>query len=76
LKRLPARPFGVLLGATLLSVAGDGITQVGVACGPLNPITTRITYELTPEHMRGRAIGTMTATALVATPFGALPPGR
>jgi MFS family permease len=47
----------------------------GLACGPLNPITTSITYELTPEHMRGRAIGTMTATALVATPFGALAAG-
>jgi MFS family permease len=30
LKHLPRRPLGVLLGATLLSVAGDGITQVGV----------------------------------------------
>ena len=27
---LPPRPFGVLLSATLLSVAGDGITEVGV----------------------------------------------
>lgn len=47
----------------------------GLACGPLNPITISITYELTPEHIRGRAIGTMTATALVATPFGALAAG-
>lgn len=47
----------------------------GLACGPLNPITISITYQLTPEHMRGRAIGTMTATALVATPFGALAAG-
>jgi MFS family permease len=47
----------------------------GLACGPLNPITISITYELTPEHMRGRALGTMTATALVATPFGALAAG-
>ena len=55
---LPPRPFGVLLSATLLSVAGDGIT-----------------YQLAPEHMRGRAVGTMTATALAATPFGALAAG-
>lgn len=47
----------------------------GLACGPLNPITTSITYQLTPEHMRGRAIGTMTATALTLTPFGALAAG-
>jgi MFS family permease len=47
----------------------------GLACGPLNPIAISITYQLTPEHMRGRAIGTMTATALVATPFGALAAG-
>jgi MFS family permease len=47
----------------------------GLACGPLNPIAISITYQLTPEHMRGRAIGTMTATALAATPFGALAAG-
>ena len=47
----------------------------GLACGPLNPIAIGITYELTPEHMRGRAIGTMTGTALLATPFGALAAG-
>jgi len=47
----------------------------GLACGPLNPITATITYQLTPEHMRGTAIGTMTATALAATPFGALAAG-
>ena len=47
----------------------------GLACGPLNPITLSITYQLTPEHMRGRAIGTMTATGLAATPFGALAAG-
>jgi MFS family permease len=35
-----------------------------------------ITYRLTPEHVRGRAIGTMTATALAAPPFGALAAGR
>jgi MFS family permease len=47
----------------------------GLACGPLNPITISITYRLTPEHMRGRAIGTMTATALAATPLGAFAAG-
>lgn len=47
----------------------------GLACGPLTPITMSITYQLTPEPMRGKAIGTMTATALVATPFGALAAG-
>ena len=47
----------------------------GLACGPINPITMSITYQLTPEHMRGRAIGTMTATGLAATPFGALAAG-
>lgn len=47
----------------------------GLACGPLNPITISITYQLTPEHKRGRVIGTMTAAALVATPFGALAAG-
>jgi MFS family permease len=47
----------------------------GLACGPLNPVTISITYQLVPEHMRGRAIGTTTATALAATPFGALAAG-
>ena len=47
----------------------------GLACGPLNPITISITYRLVPEPMRGRAIGTMTATGLAATPFGALAAG-
>ena len=47
----------------------------GIACGPLSPIIASITYQLTPEHMRGRAIGTMTATALAATPFRALAAG-
>jgi predicted MFS family arabinose efflux permease len=47
----------------------------GLACGPLNPITISITYRLVPERMRGRAIGTMTATGLAATPFGALAAG-
>jgi MFS family permease len=47
----------------------------GLACGPIGPITSSITYQLAPEHMRGRAVGTMTATALAATPFGALTAG-
>jgi len=47
----------------------------GLACGPIGPITSSITYQLAPEHMRGRAVGTMTATALAATPFGALAAG-
>jgi MFS family permease len=47
----------------------------GLGCGPLNPITISITYELTPERMRGRVIGTMTGTALAATPLGALAAG-
>jgi MFS family permease len=48
----------------------------GLACGPLSPITIGITYQLTPEDLRGRAIGTMTGTALIATPFGALAAGQ
>lgn len=51
------------------------MTIEGLACGPLTPITSSITYQLTPESMRGKAIGTMTATALAATPFGALAAG-
>jgi MFS family permease len=47
----------------------------GLACGPLTPIASSITYQLTPESTRGKAIGTMTATTLVATPFGALAAG-
>jgi predicted MFS family arabinose efflux permease len=47
----------------------------GLACGPIGPITSSVTYQLVPEHMRGRAVGTMTATALAATPFGALAAG-
>ena len=47
----------------------------GLACGPLSPITISITYQLAPEDMRGRAIGTMTGTALAAAPFGALAAG-
>jgi MFS family permease len=47
----------------------------GLACGPISPITSSITYQLTPDSKRGRAIGTMTGTALIATPFGALAAG-
>lgn len=47
----------------------------GIACGPLNPIATSIMYQVTPESMRGSAVGTMTSTGLLATPFGALAAG-
>jgi predicted MFS family arabinose efflux permease len=47
----------------------------GLACGPITPITNSVIYELTPEAMRGRVIGAMTALPLIATPFGALAAG-
>jgi MFS family permease len=51
------------------------MTVEGLACGPLNPITSNVIYQLAPEQMRGRVIGSMTAITLLTTPFGALAAG-
>jgi MFS family permease len=51
------------------------MTIEGLACGPLNPIAGNVIYQLAPEPMRGRVIGSMTAVTLLATPFGALAAG-
>jgi MFS transporter len=84
LPRWPVFMLGIIVGMPRFAVAaltaspGPLIAIMaieGLACGPLSPITISITYQLAPEHLRGRAIGTMTATALVATPFGALAAG-
>ena len=85
LPRWPVFTLGfIIVGMPRFAVAGLTASPAplvvmmaieGLACGPLNPITMSITYQLTPESMRGKTIGTMTATALVATPFGALAAG-
>jgi MFS family permease len=51
------------------------MTVEGLACGPLNPITSNVIYQLAPEQMRGRVIGSMTAITLLTTPFGGLAAG-
>jgi MFS family permease len=44
----------------------------GVASGMLNPILTAVTLEHTPEHLRSRVQGLITAGVLSAMPIGGL----
>lgn len=58
--------FGWLLTLALLT---------GVVSGPINPVTAVVMQERTPEHMRGRVIGTVASLALAASPLGAMVAG-
>lgn len=56
-------PLPVLVAATALS---------GLAAGALNPILGTVQLERTPEHLRGRVFGLVTAGAWAGIPAGAL----
>lgn len=56
-------PLPVLVAATALS---------GLAAGALNPILGTVQLERTPEHLRGRVFGLVTAGAWAGIPIGAL----
>lgn len=56
-------PLPVLVAATALS---------GLAAGALNPILGTVQLERTPEHLRGRVFGLVTAGAWAGIPTGAL----
>lgn len=43
---------------------------IGVVAGPINPVAAVIMQERTPEHMRGRVIGTFASLAMAAGPLG------
>jgi MFS family permease len=45
---------------------------VGVAAGPINPVAALVIQHRTPEHMRGRVIGSYTSLAVAAGPLGLL----
>jgi MFS family permease len=56
-------PLPALVAATALS---------GLAAGALNPILGTVQLERTPEHLRGRVFGLVTAGAWAGIPAGAL----
>jgi MFS family permease len=56
-------PFWVMV---VLSVG------VGALYGPVNPIVNLAMQTLTPEQLRGRVVGVITASAYAAGPFGLL----
>ena len=60
---IPVPPLWVLITALFL---------IGVGCGPLNPILTRVEMARAPAEMRGRVVGAITAIAWGAMPLGAL----
>ena len=56
-------PIGILLAAVFICSIG---------AGPLNPILGAVQFERTPQDLRGRVFGTITAGAWIAMPFGML----
>ena len=60
---IPVPPLWVLMAALFL---------IGVGCGPLNPILTRVEMARAPAEMRGRVVGAIIAIAWGAMPLGAL----
>ena len=60
---IPVPPLWVLMVALFL---------IGVGCGPLNPILTRVEMARAPAEMRGRVVGAIIAIAWGAMPLGAL----
>lgn len=56
-------PFGVMLGACFV---------IGVAYGPVGPLTNLAMQTRSPEGMRGRVVGIITSTEYAAGPVGYL----
>ena len=61
----------LVLTPSLLVTLG-ALFLVGIAAGPINPLSITIFQERTPEEMRGRVFGLVTAIAMVAMPAGRL----
>ena len=45
---------------------------IGLVAGPINPLTSVIMQERTPDHLRGRVIGSINSLALAGAPVGLL----
>ncbi|WP_040445612.1 MFS transporter [Ktedonobacter racemifer] len=58
---LPALPFLIFIHAL-----------TGLACGPLNPLLSAMSYERVPKELRARVFGTSTAGVLVGIPAGVM----
>jgi MFS family permease len=67
--------FGILAIEPHLIVVIVTMVLAGFAAGAINPILTAVEFERVPLHMQGRVLGTVTAGAYVAIPFGALAAG-
>jgi MFS family permease len=69
---LVATGVGIALFAVFPSAVGMAVLAAvaGVACAPINPVTSVIIQERTPEHLRGRVIGSVGSLALLAGPIG------
>jgi MFS family permease len=61
--------FALLPPVPVLVVLGFA---VGVVAGPVNPVAALVIQHRTPEHMRGRVIGSYTSLAVAAGPLGLL----
>ncbi|MBO4210575.1 MFS transporter [Micromonospora echinofusca] len=83
-RRVRRRPV-VITSLTLASAAlaalalapGTAMTTVlvavvGLGFGPVNPIFAVLAQERTPQHLRGRVIGTLGSLSLLASPVGTL----
>jgi MFS family permease len=82
--RMPRR--AALVGAVALAGLGFGglaflppvwgmallAGLIGLVAGPINPVCAVIMQERTPEHLRGRVIGTFASLAMAAGPLGML----
>lgn len=64
--------FWVLAAFPSLPVILITLVVAGIAVGPLNPIISTTMYERIPDHLRGSVFGTITASAMLATPLGIL----
>ncbi len=83
-ERWPRRPLlavgmlGLSLTALVLSLSppfwmlATVAVVGGAAYGPFNPLVTTVAGERTPEAMRGRIFGTLSAIATAAAPLGVL----
>lgn len=58
---LPALPFLIFIHAL-----------TGLACGPLNPLLSAMSYGRVPKELRARVFGTSTAGVLVGIPAGVM----
>jgi MFS family permease len=65
--------FALLPPVPVLVVLGFA---VGVLAGPINPVAALVIQHRTPDHMRGRVIGSYTSLAVAAGPLGLLAIGQ